>query len=194
MGKLNPNSLAEDIKNGSQPSFEIFFRLEFDNVTHFIDSYIHDRPQAEDIAQETFCAVWDKRATIDPSKNFRAFVFRIARNKTINSLRTKGPSSTDRRSSLEIDANVMALCDESMDGIIEGLELGKLIQDVYNNLPASAKDSFIMSRKFGMTNKEIAEKEGLTVKAVEYHIKISLRMFKEKLKDYLPLLLWWLLG
>ncbi|MFB0973242.1 MAG: sigma factor-like helix-turn-helix DNA-binding protein, partial [Bacteroidales bacterium] len=116
-----------------------------------------------------------------------------ARNKTINALRTKEPTSNPE-SRLEIGANVMALSDSSMEGIIEGLELGRLIQDVYDSLPDSAKDSFIMSRKYGMTNKEIAEKEGLTVKAVEYHIKISLRIFKEKLKDYLPLLLWWLLG
>ena len=193
MGKQNPQDIAREIRDGSQSSFEIFFRLEFDNVTHFIESYTHDHTQAEDLAQETFCSLWDKRATIDPAKNFRAFVFRIARNKTINALRTKEPTA-DSESRLEIGANVLALSDSSMEGIIEGLELGRLIQDVYDSLPDSAKDSFIMSRKYGMTNKEIAEKEGLTVKAVEYHIKISLRIFKEKLKDYLPLLLWWLLG
>lgn len=88
--KHDPQDIARDIKNGNQLSFEIFFRIEFDNVTHFIESYTHDHEQAEDLAQETFCAVWDKRATIDP-----------------------------------------------------------------------AKDSFIMSRKYGMTNREVAEKERL---------------------------------
>jgi RNA polymerase sigma-70 factor (ECF subfamily) len=123
MGKRGPQDIARGIKNGSQSSFGIFFRLKFDNLTHFIESYTHDHKQAEYLAQETFCAVWDKPATIDPTK-----------------------------------------------------------------------DSFIISRKYGMTNREIAEKEGLTVKAVEYRIMISLRMFKEKLKDHLPLVLWWLLG
>gem|GEM_PF-1258205 len=41
MGKQDPQDIARDIKNGSRSSIEIFFRLEFDNVTHFIESYTH---------------------------------------------------------------------------------------------------------------------------------------------------------
>ena len=36
-----------------------------------------------------------------------------------------------------------------------------------------------------MTNREISAKKGLSVKAVEYHIKISLRHFRNRLKEYL---------
>lgn len=186
MGRLNPDSIAKEIKEGNKSSYEFFFRCEFDNITHFIFSYTHDLQQAEDLAQETFCTLWEKRATIDYEKNFRAFVFRIARNKTINALKAK-PLSADKGNKWEVDADIMALRDDSMDGIVDALELKKLIEDVYDNLPESAKDSFIMSRKMGMSNKEIAQKQGLTTKAVEYHMKISLKMFREKLKDYLAL-------
>ena len=72
-----------------------------------------------------------------------------------------------------------------MDHHISALELSSLIKKAYDTLPVTAGDTFRLSRVDGLTNREISEKKGLSVKAVEYHIKISLRHFRDKLKEYI---------
>lgn len=178
--------LASDIRNGDRKAFELFYRMELNNLVHFIFSYVGNQSYAEDLAQETLCALWEKRHTVDPEKNLRAFVFRIARNKTINALKEKSlfADNTHRRG---IDSEIAALEDESMEEMIESLDLERLIEQIYASLPSSARESFRMSRQKGLSNKEIAQAQGLSVKAVEYHMTISLRIFRKRIKDYFRL-------
>ena len=84
-----------------------------------------------------------------------------------------------------IDEDILALEDASMEEMIDSLALEDIIEKIYLSLPDSARTSFELSRKEGLTNKEIAEVQGLSVKAIEYHIKISLRIFRKRLKEYL---------
>ena len=72
-----------------------------------------------------------------------------------------------------------------MEHLIDSLELSSLIRKTFDTLPDTARDTFHLSRLDGMTNREISAKKGLSVKAVEYHIKISLRHFRNRLKEYL---------
>lgn len=176
--------LTADIRNGEADAFELFYRMEFNNVVHFINSYTHDMTNAEDLAQEVFGILWEKRNMLDPDRNLRSFVYRIARNRTLNVLKEKKVLS-DRNVLNEIDEDILALEDPSIEEMIDSLELERQIETIYSSLPDSARTSFELSRKEGLTNREIADIQGLSVKAIEYHMKISLRVFRKKLKDYL---------
>ena len=46
--------LALAIKSGDERALEVFFRMEYNNLVHFINSYITDSSAAEDIVQDTF--------------------------------------------------------------------------------------------------------------------------------------------
>lgn len=67
---------------------EVFFRMEYNNLVHFINSYITDSSAAEDIVQDTFITLWDKRFLIDEQQNLRSYTYKIARNKMLNYLAT----------------------------------------------------------------------------------------------------------
>ena len=82
-------NIAEDIRNGDGKAFEMFYRLEYNNLVHFITSYICDSEKARDLAQDVLCTVWEKRCSIRPDSNLRAWVFTIARNRTLNFLKEK---------------------------------------------------------------------------------------------------------
>lgn len=185
MEKKHPNILALEISEGNVESFNFFYRLEFDNIVYFANSYLNDLFKAKDIAQESFLTLWEKRSTIDQNKNLRAFIFTIAKNKALNELKSQAryACSIDIN---EINANISALSDHSLNAEIESLSLEELINRTMDNLPDTTKESFIMSRRLGMTNKEIAQARNISITGVEYHIKISLKIFKEKLKEYLP--------
>ena len=186
------NRLALKISNGDVASFELFYKAEFDNIVFFVNGYLRDESHAKDIAQEALLTLWEKRATIDPDRNIRALVYTIAKNKAINELKAKSLFS-DAEDIDEIKANLIALKDNSLDAELDALGLEDLIERTIENLPDTVRESFIMSRKKGMTNKEIAKAKKMSLTGIEYHMKVSIQIFKNELKEYLPLWGWVLL-
>ncbi len=181
--KKDSNIFASKIKSGDIESFELFYNMEFDNIVYFVNSYLHDIYLSEDVAQESLISLWNKRTQIDADKNLRAFLYTIAKNKAINLLKSKLYSCNSVRIN-EINADLFAINDESMENELNALELKTLIDRTIDNLPSTVKESFVMSRKMGMTNKEISEEKQMSLTGIEYHIKISLKILRLKLKEF----------
>ena len=69
--------LAAQIKEGDIKAFELFYRMEFNNLVYFVDSYVHSLELAEDLAQETLCAVWECRDRIDSNGNLEPIPIKL---------------------------------------------------------------------------------------------------------------------
>lgn len=149
--------------------------MEYLNLVHFASSYLKDEERARDIAQETLLSLWEKRLMLDPAKNIRSLVFTIARNKTLNELRRRklfAPTGLE-------DNALELLEDHSIEEQIESLDLAALIERVWNALPKDVGRTFSLSRKEGLKNREIATREGVSEKTVEYRIRVALRRFRD---------------
>lgn len=166
--------LVNKIRIGNHDAFELFYRMEYLNLVHFADSYLHNKDKARDIAQETMLAVWENRQHLNPEKNIRSLVFTIARNKTLNQLR----QNKVLFSSEETENALALLEDRSVEDNIHALELSNLIKKEWDMLPEKARETFSMSREDGLKNREIAEKEGVSEKTVEYRMKTALDRFR----------------
>jgi RNA polymerase sigma-70 factor (ECF subfamily) len=69
-------------------------------------------------------------------------------------------------------------------------ELQQMAQKAIEQLPPQCKMVFTLSRVEQLTYAEIAEQMNISAKTVENHMVRALRFLREKLKDYLPLLIW----
>ena len=167
------HSLTEQIRRGDHSAFELFYRMEFLNLVHFAGSYLKDEENAKDIAQEALAALWEHRRSLDEGKNIRAYVFTIARNKTLDELRAQNAPELEY------------LEDNSVDEYISRLELTRLIKNVWGNLPPKISKTFALSRSEGLKNREIAQREGISEKAVEYRMRVALEKFRKNIKKYL---------
>ena len=67
-------------------------------------------------------------------------------------------------------------------------ELQSLIQEAIDELPSSYRQAFTMHRFQDKTRQEIAETLQVSIKTVDYRIQQSLKILRERLKDYLPIL------
>jgi RNA polymerase sigma-70 factor (ECF subfamily) len=130
-------------------------------------------------------AIWENRETLDPNKNFRSYLYTIARNKSLNYLRDN--AKRRRGNSLQESENLintLALSSNSVEQEIIGLELQEFIERIYLSLPEKVVRTFKMSRQDGLTYKEIAKKLGITTKVVEYHISITLKALRFSLEAF----------
>lgn len=175
---------SEAIKASDAEAYEVLFKAEFENVKYFIRHYVHDGPEAEDLAQETFASLWTNRDRIDPGRNIRSFLFTIARNKALNHLNTLRNRLTDPLDRDSVNLSIESLGSDAIISRIDAMDMKRIIDLVYQRMPELTRKIFIMNRDENMTYEEIAESTGLTVKKVEYNMVKALKQFRSKLSVF----------
>lgn len=178
--------LMISIINGDRKSFDTLYNKEYRKVLFYSVQYLHDHALAEDIAQDSFIALWEKRKLLDPEFPIQPYLYSIVKNRCLNLLRKLANDKRIRNDMLqrEYRASIISLTDESSDVVIK-FQLEEYIKKAYKELPEKVSTSFTMNRMQGMTYQEIAESKGISVKVVEYHITQALKIFRIKLKEFL---------
>ena len=134
--------------------------------------------EAEDIVQETFVSLWDKREQWGTIKSVKAYLYTAVRNNCLTRIRDAKPTTP-------IDEGFM---DESLteDEQMERAEMEARIWRMIDELPERRREIFLMAKRDGLRYKEIAEQTGLTVKSVENHVLRAMQSLREKdFKAYL---------
>ena len=175
---------SEAIRASDTEAYEVLFKAEYENVKFFIQHYLHDTAEAEDLAQETFASLWTNRDRIDPTRNIRSFLFTIARNRALNHLTMLRTRMTDPLEKSAVNLSIESLSSDHMISRIDALDMKRIIDLVYEKMPELTRKIFVMNRDENMTYEEIAESTGLTVKKVEYNMVKALKQFRNKLSIF----------
>jgi RNA polymerase sigma-70 factor, ECF subfamily len=92
--------LMLDVKAGDEESFDLLLQKYRSPLVNFLGRMVHDRATAEDLAQEVFLRVYRARKQYTPSAKFTTWLFRIATNLALNSVR----DNRRQRMEVSIDA------------------------------------------------------------------------------------------
>lgn len=186
--------LGIDFTDMSNKDFNRVYERNYRRSFLFAKSYVHDDLVAEDIAAESLFKYWQicKDSEEEVSE---AMLVTILKNKAIDYLRAEmrkqlaleDMAETAMRN-LEIQVSALEACDPNE---LFSEEIQRIIQQTLKRLPEQTREIFWLSRYENLSVKEIAERQKLTPKAVEYHITKSLKVLRLALKDYLPLWLIW---
>ncbi len=171
--------------------FNRIFKENYNKVLFYVNSYVNNMGRAEDIAQEAFYKFWQTREGLDYDTNITSYLFVIARNLALNSLRHDKIIKKHEEYSLQkqmMDFNLAALENDSSISIYSK-EVSRLLQQGIEHIPPYARETFLLSRKENLTHKEIADKLNVSTKTVEGRITTALKVLRTVLKDYLPVLI-----
>lgn len=188
MNNQTENFLGAELKEGNESAFQLLFKYEFENAVFYANSFVRNDLVARDIAQDSFIALWTSRDKIKSDLPVLPYLFRIVRNRSINSLRDKVFKATSL-DILEFNCDLEILKDQDFISGIDASRLERLICDAYATLPEKVRESFMLSRNNGLSYEAIAKKKGIQIKAVEYQIMLALKHFRKKLKSHMHLLL-----
>ena len=78
---------AEEIKSGNVKTFKKVFQYYWNPLVSFSYRYVKDLQIAENIVQDIFLNIWNKKENIDPSKNFKTYLFTSVKNLSLNYIR-----------------------------------------------------------------------------------------------------------
>lgn len=179
------------LKEGNPAAYEELFKQTFPRMLGYCKLFIHDQAQANDLVQECFVRLWEKRSTISPNQSVESLLFVMLRNRCLNYLR-------DQKNEL-IDKNLSAVGENELQHLYQldftGREektleesLIEAIRESVDNLPEKRKLVFIKAKIEGKKNKEVAEELGISVKAVEKHLHQAKEQIRTQMLKEFPLL------
>jgi RNA polymerase sigma-70 factor (ECF subfamily) len=178
--------LVSKLRNNDVKSFDLLFEKYGDKLYRFSFSLLKNHEDSKEIVQETFYRVWEKRHEIDSSKSFRSFLFTISYHLIIDQLRLKLKDQEYRRFLKEF----FKTAEVKVDSETDYETLNRQISSIIEELPAKRKQIFTLSRKQGLSHKEIAEQLNISAKTVENQINLALKLIKSRLgDDIFPVLL-----
>lgn len=171
---------AGAIQRSDRNAFDALFRMMYPPLVRFAYSYTKDKSSANDLVQDAFVIVWQKRTSIDPDQSFKAYLYKIVRNRTLNFLRNR---------SSEIAMPELVVKDEDFewnqtDSKKQAEELSQKFSEWIEKLPDRQQEAFELSRYEGLNHKEIATVMEVSPKTVNNHIVAAIRQLRIFYEEY----------
>lgn len=171
--------------NDDKEAFRSLFDYYYIPLCMYAKRYIEDKSEREDIVQDVFSSVWEKRKSVEIHISAKNYLITSVKNHCINYLRKQGYLHEYQNKIIE-KAPVYA---DNMEELYNLQELQELLEKALKKIPEEYRIAFTMSRMEGKSSAEIAEVMGISVRTVERYRNRAVEILKDDLKDYLPLII-----
>ena len=151
------------------------FRTHSKTIFNFIYYKFGNEEKANDAVQEAFLKLWENCAKVAPDKA-KSFVYTVANNLYLNVIKAekvrmkyaeKAPSATETI---------------SPEYVMEEKQFKEKLDLALDKLPENQRTTFLLNRVDGMKYSEIAEMEGVSVKAIEKRMHLALKSLREEIE------------
>ncbi|WP_343485569.1 RNA polymerase sigma factor [Allomuricauda sp. d1] len=157
---------------------EQVFSSVFETNSKTIFNYIYykfgNEEKAHDAVQEAFVKLWENCAKVTPEKA-KSYLYTVANNLYLNVIKAEKVrlKYADRHSNTTTN--------ESPEFVLEEKQFQQKLDDALNSLPENQRTTFLLNRIDGKKYAEIAEMEGVSVKAIEKRMHLALKSLREKI-------------
>ena len=176
--ELDDQELARRIKHGDRAAFRAFF----DRYHGLLYRYLRARnvPGAvcEDLIQNAFLAIWERRNQIDENQSLRAFLFKICYNRALNHFR-------DRSKFSDPPERMEPATADAPDRRVDGALMQETLRQAIAALPERRRAVFELCFLHELTYRETAEALGISVKTVENQMGHALKAIRAALRVFI---------
>lgn len=188
MKKINgipEDILIERFKTGDELAFELIFRYYYPGLVLFAKQFVMYEEDAEEIVQDFFVRVWQKKDQINQASTLKPYFFTSIKNSSLNFLYHKKHNS-------DLIQEINRLSQDNLlyqEDLFVISDLQNAIRKAVGSLPPKCREVFILSRINGLKNENIAEKLHLSKRTVETHVSNALKHLRVELKEYICLII-----
>ena len=178
-----------DLKKGDPDAFERVFKLTHARLLSYCKLFVTATDQADDLVQECFLNLWEKRKSIKPNQSVESLLFVMLRNRCLNYLRDNKFLHAEMNLHSVPEIDLQHLFELDFTGIerksIEE-ELIEAIKEEIEKLPLKRKEVFVKSKIEGLKNRAVADQLGISLKMVEKHLKLAKDQIQKELIAKFP--------
>jgi len=187
-GILNESMLVGDLSKGSIVAFNLLYKTYCKRLYRFSLRYLRSEKEAEELVQEVFAIIWEKRETLNQELSFKSFLFTIAFNIIRKHFRKKARLAKYLNAGLADDTNYQIADDTNYQSLYTYL------LTLIDQLPERRREVFVKSRLEGLPNRKIADEMKISLKTVENHLSDAMRFLREHLnRESMPVILFYML-
>jgi RNA polymerase sigma-70 factor (ECF subfamily) len=181
---LKEKQLFLDYQEGSQPNFDFFFDKYYAGLCVYAYRLLKSKSEAEDIVQDFFVRVLENRKNIKINNSVKSYFIRSIHNRCLDYIAHQKVIGNH-----EFYQQKMMSEEYFQEYPLIDTELKQQIEVAIQNLPDGIRETFILNRFEELSYQQIAKRENISVKTVEYRISKSLGILRKELGEYLLLLL-----
>ena len=156
------------------------------------NSYVHDDSAAEDIVNECFIRMWEKRDELK-TENYESYAFKSIINRCLDHLKVENNRTRIQKNIYETSSRMQSYEINSLESLnperLFADEINSIVANCLKRMPDVTRKVFLASRIDEKTYGEISEIYGIPVRQVTSHIQFALKTLRNSLRDYLPLIL-----
>jgi len=173
--------IVKKMIEGDIDSFKYFFDKYYNDLCNFVNIYLHDKVLAEEIVQDIFVYLWGNKENLRINTSVKAYLFTASKLKSLNHLRD---TRNQKRIIDQLGKSAASDTIDFDDSLVDTEEFRKILDAAIEQLPPKCKKIFLLSKKEELSNKEIAEQLGISVKTVENQMTVALKKLREYLLPY----------
>jgi RNA polymerase sigma-70 factor, ECF subfamily len=169
------DDLIKRLNNKDSSALRYLFDLHYLKLCQYAFTYLKDMNEAEDVVQNLFVDIWEKKGHLEIRQSLQQYLFRSVYYKCLNALEYKQV----RKKHVQDGQYQMG---EGAANEDDREEKRMAIQNALDKLPERCKQVFVLSRFEELKYGEIAERLGISINTVENHMGKALRLLRAELK------------
>lgn len=147
--------------NGDRQAFTQLYTNHLTALYRYIYPFTGNREDTQEIIQEVFATIWEKREKFAAVDSFRSYLFRMARNRVLNHIRDL-EARRRRHPAVSVEHDT-----EQADHHLLYTEYYRIAMEAINHLPPRRREIFRLSTEKDMTLQEIADNLGISKSVVK---------------------------
>ncbi len=167
-------------------AFEELFQLHYKALARASFRIVNDKDIAEDIVQDIFCKLWEKREEIHITTSLKSYLYQSTINHSLNNIR-KVKRSDERENAFVSSHSSQE--ESNAESQMAVKEIQELVNEAVDLLPNACRKVFVLSRFEHLSYKEIASHLGISPKTVDNQMVKALKHLRTHLKVYIKILL-----
>ncbi|WP_434479612.1 RNA polymerase sigma-70 factor [Gemmatimonas sp.] len=187
VSKPSPNSEHATIvglRSGDLSVFESLFREMHRPLCAFVDRYLRDGARAEEIVQDVFHELWERRDTLDVRGSLRGYLYTAARNRALNARRRRATERAWEEDESHDDVRLLHRPPVAPDRLYDQAETLQRLTVAFETLPERCRETMELRWRHELSYAEVASAMGTGVKAVEKQLARGLRLLRNALLDH----------
>ena len=172
--------LVGELKKGNEKAFIQLYDTYKDVIYAYSLKLLKSKTNAEEILQDVFMKVWQKRETLDVSRSFKSYLYTIARNKCFDFLE-KAANDTKLKEAIFYQSQKSF---SPTDLKLVESDFERIKKEAYDTLPPKRREIFELSRQEGMTYDEIGERLGISTSTVKTQMNKALESMRTFFREH----------
>lgn len=166
----------KQLVKGESKGLEGLFKKYYTFLVRFSLQIVKKEEAAEDITQEVFIKLWDKRDTLEGVSNIKAYLFQATKNSSLNWINAK----KNQHQSIDV-VSINPQDNYNAEDYLAFEETQQKINRALSLIPEKCREVFLLSRSEGKSYKEISDALGISIKTVENQMGKALKILRDEL-------------